>query len=41
VVVAGYLMQSLKIDAAEALRRVIEKREAAVTTGLERLLDHL
>lgn len=41
VVVAGHLIKSLKIDAAEALRRVTEKREAAVTTGLERLLNHL
>ena len=41
VVVAGYLMQALGIDAGEALARIAAKREVAVTAGLERLLDSL
>jgi protein-tyrosine phosphatase len=41
VVVAGYLMESLGIEADEALARVAAKREVAVTVGLERLLDGL
>jgi protein-tyrosine phosphatase len=41
VVVAGYLMRTLKIEAEEALARVAAKREIAVTEGLERLLDSL
>jgi hypothetical protein len=39
VVVAGYLMVSLGIEADEALARVAAKRAIAVTAGLERLLD--
>jgi protein-tyrosine phosphatase len=41
VVVAGYLMKSLHIDAEAALEQVGSKRQIAVTTGLERLLEHL
>ena len=41
VVVAGFLMQSLGIEADEALARVAARREVAVTAGLERLLDGL
>ena len=36
VVVAGYLMRSLGIEAGEALDRVAAKRPVAVTPGLER-----
>jgi protein-tyrosine phosphatase len=41
VVVAGYLMRSLGIEASEALDRVAAKRPVAVTPGLERLLESL
>jgi protein-tyrosine phosphatase len=41
VVVAGYLMRSLGISADEALARIAAKRDIAVTTGLEQLLDTL
>lgn len=41
VVVAGYLMASLGITAQDALDRVAAKRDAAVTPGVERLLDLL
>lgn len=41
VVVAGYLMRKLGIDARTALLRVSEKREVAITPGLEALLDKL
>src|SRR5262245_22303772 len=40
VVVAAYLMNSLGIEAHEALELVAAKRPIAVTPGLERLLDH-
>jgi protein-tyrosine phosphatase len=41
VVVAGYLVQSLGYTPAEALKLVAEKREIAITAGLELLLDQL
>lgn len=41
VVVAGYLIMSLGIEAEESLARVAAKREIAVTSGLERLLESL
>jgi protein-tyrosine phosphatase len=41
VVVAGHLMQMLGLDAKQALARVGDRRELAVTAGLERLLDCL
>ena len=40
-VVAGHLMQSLGIDADEALARVAARREIAVAPALQRLLDLL
>lgn len=39
VVVAGHLMQTLRITADDALARVAAKRDVSVTEGLERLLD--
>lgn len=41
VVVAGYLMRHLNIDARAALVRVGGKREIAITPGLEAILDKL
>lgn len=41
VVIAGYLMRSLGIDATEALAHVASKRPVAVTAGLEQLLETL
>jgi protein-tyrosine phosphatase len=41
VVVAGYLVAVRGIDPEAALRFVAEKRQIAVTAGLERLLDSL
>jgi hypothetical protein len=41
VVVAGYLVVSLGIEPEDALAQVAERREIAVTKGLERLLDAL
>lgn len=41
VVVAGYLVAVRGIDPEEALRFVADKRQIAVTSGLERLLDCL
>lgn len=41
VVVAGYLMRSLGLEAEEALARVATKREVAVTPSVGRLLDSL
>ncbi len=41
VVVAGYLMLRLGLDPEAALTKVAEKREIAVTKGLERLLDSI
>jgi hypothetical protein len=41
VVVAAHLMQTLGVDADEALARVSSKRPINVTAGLERLLDHI
>jgi atypical dual specificity phosphatase len=40
-VVAGYLMQSLHLDAEEALARVAARREVTVAPALQRLLDLL
>ncbi|HEX5272013.1 MAG TPA: dual specificity protein phosphatase [Gemmataceae bacterium] len=41
VVVAGYLMQSLGLDAEDAIARVGAKRAIAVNPALERLLEAL
>ena len=41
VVVAGYLMKSLGIEAEEALAKIAVKRDINVTPGLERLLDSI
>jgi len=41
VVVAGYLMVSLGMEREEALKFVANKRDIAVTAGLERLLESL
>jgi protein-tyrosine phosphatase len=41
VVVAGYLIKAREIEPAEALRLISEKREIAVTAGLEQLLEGL
>jgi protein-tyrosine phosphatase len=40
-VVAGYLMKTEGITAADALARVAAKREIAVAPALERMLDYL
>ena len=40
VVVAGFLMQRHGWDESEALDAIGQKREVALTPGIERLLDH-
>jgi protein-tyrosine phosphatase len=41
VVAAGYLMRALGIEQEEALARVAQARDIAVSPGLERLLESL
>lgn len=41
VVVAGYLVKACGMNSEEALSLVAAKRAIAVTSGVERLLDHL
>jgi len=41
IVVAGYLMKSLGLEAEAALAQVAARREIAVTAGMERLLEHI
>jgi protein-tyrosine phosphatase len=41
VVVAGYLVRALGLDADAALAHVAARRDVFVSPGLESLLDHL
>jgi protein-tyrosine phosphatase len=41
IVVAGYFVKTLGLDSTDALKLVGDKREIAVTAGLESLLDSL